>query len=39
LLHAFRTIAARRPNLRLLLVGEGSETPVLKRLAQEAGIA
>jgi L-malate glycosyltransferase len=39
LLHAFSRVTVHRPNVRLLLVGEGSETPTLKRLAREIGIA
>ena len=38
LLRAFGIIAADRPKVRLLLVGEGSETPALKSLAREIGI-
>jgi glycosyltransferase involved in cell wall biosynthesis len=38
LLHAFSMLSESRPNMKLLLVGNGSETPVLKVLAQEIGI-
>lgn len=35
LLHAFSVVAARRSNLKLMLVGDGSETPSLRALARE----
>jgi L-malate glycosyltransferase len=38
LLHAFSRVVRQRPNLKLLLVGEGSETSALKGLAREIGI-
>ncbi|HOD82879.1 MAG: D-inositol 3-phosphate glycosyltransferase [Planctomycetes bacterium ADurb.Bin126] len=39
LLRAFKRVSADRPELRLLLVGEGDERPALMALAGELGIA
>jgi glycosyltransferase involved in cell wall biosynthesis len=39
LLRAFASVAAKRPELTLDLVGEGPLTPTLKRLADELGVA
>ena len=39
LLHAFREALASMPELRLWMVGDGSERPAMERLAAELGIA
>ena len=39
LLHAFRAALASMPDLRLWMVGDGSERPAMERLAAELGIA
>lgn len=38
LIEAFARVAARRPSLRLLLVGDGVERPLCQRLVAEAGL-
>ena len=38
LLHAFARLSARRPNARLLMLGDGPERPRLKQLAEGLGL-
>ncbi len=38
LVHAMAGLSAEFPDLRLLLVGEGEVTPILKKIAQDSGI-
>jgi glycosyltransferase involved in cell wall biosynthesis len=39
LIHAFADVARTRPELNLVIAGEGPEAPTLKRLAAEMGVA
>ena len=38
LIEAFATLRSERPNLRLLIAGEGSQRPILERRARDLGL-